>query len=662
MSHITFKAGPVAQNRTEELGYDLWDTFVIPPYFHTLDINSTRKPKVIIGGRGCGKTMLLRYLSHNTQFSKKRSVIKENEIAHIGLYWRVDTQFASLMNKRGLDEQEWNNCFEHLTVLVTSIEIIKSIESVATSSYESIDSSLLSRISLRNLISYDASFPNNIVECFSHLKKQLAYFQSWLNNIKKISEPIFYPKSFIDALIKELQAQVPQLNSTTFFVYIDEYENLIGYQKRLVNTWLKHSEPPLVFNLAMKENSFDEKNTIGNEQISDIHDYRTYGIEEYLRENEAFETFAAEIFLLKLSLQGVRGIPIEVNKLHDPVFISERQAPSYKERLRGIIEKIFPSTSRDDLVSEIFAEDNLLKRLKEDISEALTRKNSKYTSDDFVNASYKEASLINTCLIYREKPGIESVLKEFKKLQAGVENNYTGKTDWINNNFYGSYLLFHEPLNRPCKFYSGYSTFCQLSKGNIRYVLELCYKSLIRREDQINSTDYLENLVVDPSTQAEAARQASKAFLEEVKTYGRLGNHLYTFVLRLGNLFHHAHKRLTQSEPEQNHFAIEKVEITDAAALTSFLTEALKWSILFIEKSTKDKSESSTEFNEYILNPIYSPYFHISYRKKRKITLSRREFQTLAEGSADQYNILLRSFLKKWELDEEATGSLFPDL
>lgn len=98
----------IAQNRAEELGYDLWEDFVIPPSYETLDLLTAKKPRVVVGGRGCGKTSLLRYLCHQTQFSNKRSKITENDILNIGIYWRVDTQFAKILAKRGFEDDAWN--------------------------------------------------------------------------------------------------------------------------------------------------------------------------------------------------------------------------------------------------------------------------------------------------------------------------------------------------------------------------------------------------------------------------------------------------------------------------------------------------------------------------------------------------------------------------
>ena len=93
----TSLASIFSKNRAEELGYDVWEHFVIPPFFDRLDLTTARKPRIIIGGRGCGKTMLLRYLSHQTVFSQQRASIPTTAIHHIGLYWRVDSCVNSFL-------------------------------------------------------------------------------------------------------------------------------------------------------------------------------------------------------------------------------------------------------------------------------------------------------------------------------------------------------------------------------------------------------------------------------------------------------------------------------------------------------------------------------------------------------------------------------------
>jgi len=138
---------------------------------------------------------------------------------------------------------------------------------------------------------------------------------------------------------------------------------------------------------------------------------------------------------------------------------------------------------------------------------------------------------------------------------------------------------------------------------------------------------------------------------------------LHTFVLRLGSLFALAHQRSTQSESEQSHFSI----VTGAASLTDidfdFLKEAVKWSVLFEDKATKQKSEYEPENIDYVLNPIYAPFFNISFRKKRKLELTSDDAICLMRGSYDEVRELLRRFSRNWEVEpKDVSPTLFSHL
>ena len=52
-----------------------------------------------------------------------------------------------------------------------------------------------------------------------------------------------------------------------------------------------------------------------------------------------------------------------------------------------------------------------------------------------------------------------------------------------------------------------------------------------------------------------------------------------------------------------------------------FFKEAEKWGVLQAIESTKNKSSASAAIFDYVLNPVYSPFFLISYRKGRKIEI-----------------------------------------
>ena len=42
--------GLLSQNRAEEIGFDLWNDFVVPPYYDSLDLFVAKKPRIFVGG------------------------------------------------------------------------------------------------------------------------------------------------------------------------------------------------------------------------------------------------------------------------------------------------------------------------------------------------------------------------------------------------------------------------------------------------------------------------------------------------------------------------------------------------------------------------------------------------------------------------------------
>jgi len=661
MSEIGFEGQSVfTKNRAEELGYDVWEHFVVPPFYHLLDLQTARKPRLVIGGRGCGKTMLLRYLSHQTMFSRSRATIPDDALLHIGLYWRADTQFANAMIKRDIPDDTWQAAFSHMAALVLGMEVLDSVQTVALSSSRLVGESHLDRLDFNRLKAFDDQLPSSAKLLRQDLEERLWRFESWVNDVRKVQEPRFLPgQRFVLALIRMIQQQISALSGTTFFVYLDEYENLCLYQQEIINTWLKHSEAPLIFNLAMKRNAFEARKTTGPESLSDIADFRTHDLELYFSEEEGFRLFAAEILFLRLSLAGVTNTPIVVADLRDPLRLEDRRKGTYKKRVLEAAEAIFADVSRAALARGVFEDASLSRTLENRIRSALKHRESGLSWQRFFRPSVSEASIVSPALLFRKNLDPSRVAEEMDKLERGEENRFTGPTNWIHNHFVGCLLQLYEPHARACPFYAGFRTFCELSRGSIRHFLELCHKS-------INRSSAIGRKLSDPippDLQAAAARQASAAFLGEVRSFGPYGNQLYTFALRLGSLFALAHQRPTQSESEQSHFSIGGGSSDLTSEDTRFLREATKWSVLFEHKVTKKKQAHLPETAEYVLNPIYSPYFHISYRKRKRLELRSEDVICLIRGSYDEVSNLLKRFSRVWSVEpSEMAPTLFSHL
>ena len=225
-------------NRAEEYGHDVWEHFVIPLFYEDIDLLGARKARIIRGGRGCGKTMLLRYLSHQSQFSQKRDFIPCESLNNIGIYWRSDTSFSAGLKGWGIEEEVWKSAFEHALTLKISREILAALINIASSNYEGINSETLESINFDQLAIFDEECCGNVYEICEALKNKNNYLQTWVNNPKTMEFPRFLPPSnFLSELIAVIQTNIEPLSESIFYIYIDEYENLQLYQQRVINTW-----------------------------------------------------------------------------------------------------------------------------------------------------------------------------------------------------------------------------------------------------------------------------------------------------------------------------------------------------------------------------------------------------------------------------------------
>jgi hypothetical protein len=644
-----------AKNRTEELGSDVYQHFVVPPFYDRLDLRVARKPRLFIGGRGCGKTMLLRYLSHQSTFSKSRQLIPDDALEHIGLYWRVDTQFAAVMVERGLPEDIWSSAFNHSIALFLGLEVLRSIRNIARSQCRALDWSEVENGVFDRLSVFDPSFSGSLDHFEKSLENRVWEFELWVANVRKAKEPTFLPGvQFLTALISHAKELMPALKNAIYFVYVDEFENLLQYQQRILNTCIKHSELPLIFNIAMKRHAIETLKTVGAESIQNIADYREHDLEACLLESD-FQVFAAEVLFLNLHLAGVHDVPIEAAALRDPGKLALRKDRIYKDRVLNSIRRVFPGLSHEELAKSAFENESLKRKIRERIEKPLQLRGSSVGVDKLFRPHLPQATITVTALVHRKRLTAEEVAQEMDLLEAGRENKFTAGPGWIHNNFIGCLLWLYEAHSAVCPFFAGFDTFCILSRGNLRHFLELCHTSL----NQLPGGLQADQFTVSPELQAKAARQASTAFLNEIPAFGKLGDRLHTFVFRLGSLFALAHRRPTQSEPEQSHFAITSGSKILNEEDAKFLREAEKWSVIFVAEETKLKSDIQLASFEYLLNPVYSPYFNITCRKKRKLGLSTEDLEILIRGSFDEATKLLRQFSKQWEIEEDATATLF---
>ncbi|MEZ6048192.1 MAG: hypothetical protein R3C11_21970 [Planctomycetaceae bacterium] len=106
--------------RAEWLQNEVFELFTKPEYFPELE---TRQSCVLIGGRGTGKTTVLKGLSYEGQhaLSKHFNSTDFRSLPFIGLYHRINTNHVSAF--KGIELQSGSNgqVYLHITLIYWSV-------------------------------------------------------------------------------------------------------------------------------------------------------------------------------------------------------------------------------------------------------------------------------------------------------------------------------------------------------------------------------------------------------------------------------------------------------------------------------------------------------------------------------------------------------------
>ncbi|WDE12035.1 hypothetical protein [Thalassomonas haliotis] len=644
-----------SKSRAEEYPLDVWNNFVIPPRYKEYSrLFNYHRAVMIEGGRGSGKTMFLKYHCHNTRFSKKRASIPSEELKHVGLYFRPDTDFAAMINEFNFGP-DWKKVFTHYVLLGLLEDFANALHGITNTTFEDISFSMspLSCDTPDSLQKAIEGFPAKFDGLLAFQKSALARFNLWLNDIDSFEKPpLLEPRTILIQLIEQLKEFAPELRELSFYIYFDEFENLTTAQQKVLNNWMKHGKHPLIFNAAYKKGVKVNRETYSNEKLVLRNDYKVVDLEKF--DSQEFKTFASEVLLLKLMAEiNIEGYEDFKKYFCNEDYLELRRREQYKKNILKAAREFLPSHTYSEIATMIMEEPSLIRRLERFLISPALPVDSKYKAEQFINKDFPEESLINGLLLNRNTSP-HNLLNKFNTLiSSGNRAPYKSQVEQY---LVGAILWVYLSASwKKCPAYAGFDRFCMLAKGNMRHFIELCYQSISLAA--LNGTHISKDVItpIPQEIQSEAAVESSRLEIEKVDELGQHGEKLRFIVNRLGLFFQLIQKRKSQSENEVNHFSIKASDdlLTDETTKT-LIDEAIIWSVLVEEVGdTKRKSANEASSKEYMLHPIFSPHFGISYRRKKKFDFTLDEIDVIFSGSEKDYVNLCKNYQKKWKLNTD---------
>lgn len=606
-------------------------------------------PMLILGGKGSGKTHIMRYFSYGLQKLRYNNDPKEGfkKDGYLGIYMRCSGLNSNRFKGKGQSDENWSSIFSYYTELWLSQLVLSIlIELRRNSSILDEDHAFICK-QIHNL--FDAKIDQSefvsFVSILRYLETQQKEVDYHINNISLTGGDLSKIKivctsgKLIFGIPKIIESRIKFLNGAQFLYLIDEFENLTTDQQKYINTLLREKESPSTFRIGgrlygvrtYKTFSAEEDNKIGSE-------YELFNIDKEFREREDdYKKWAKTVCVKKLINSGYAASidnesqqyidkyfkSFTVDELND-ILRSKKDKNSrvyFNELSRALLNyKVLPDQVSEIISNLSFDENRLLERA----NVFLFYRKWKDKKEDFLLASL---SIKESCLTYQET-------KSKQTLHFNALEKY--KNDLIDK-------LCRES-NEPTP-YLGLDNFIKMSAGIPRHLL-IILKHVFRWSNFNGESPFVGQSVISRDSQKRGLNDAASWFLEDARMPGENGDNLESCIRKLGNYLRAIRFSQTPPECSLSSFRIDKPDLeNDLIDILDFMEQ---YSYIVNVPERRDKNSDRRDM-VYQVNGLIAPYFELSIHRRGVISINSEDAKTIFRSENDRkYKALLNATQTKY--------------
>ena len=521
---------------------------------------------IIEGGRGCGKSMILKSMELRAavelvrlqRFQQRQSItFAESGLRYFGIYVKLpsgmfhewDADCALTMNKAV-------TLFQHVFNMMMLRGVLENLRSAQRAGIvhlsESGETAFCKDICLRIGIS----------ESYDRIEAVLRAVQLELNAVQdymvqlRLENPAAVFKghatsihSFLNECCESIRSNTDDLKNVRFYLLLDEYENFSEQQQRVVNTLGKNRPPSLTLKIATRRLGIKARTDLGGEPMQKPRDYLVTYL-DYDPNDARYAEMLAAIVRKRLSAAGYA-----FGEIRDLLATPPKYHPAEPDDVFRIIEKSAEAIGG-----------SALSHLKSGDTRELYHR-------------FERAAVFRAC-----------------------EANFSPYT------------------------YAGFDDFVLLSSGIVSNFLMLCRMSFYMAE--MDNISVRAGTPIPWSCQSRAVYDVSQTAMENISTniqdYGgaisRLVRDLADFI-RVKLLKH-------QTEPESSRVQITdpgRLDDQECQQAQTILNEAVRWSVLHEvseESSYRPKQKEKPRPKDFLINRILCPMLKISPRPRWAIKIA----------------------------------------
>ena len=582
-------------------------------------------PMFIIGGKGSGKTHLLRYLSFQVRKLKYKGDIATGlkDDGFLALYLRCSGMNASRFCGKGVENNIWQSIFSYYFELWTAQNTLAAISAISTE----YNNSELERAFCKKIARL---FDTQQVTDFKNINEIISYTTTLLKELDYAVNNCIYEKCIFPSILctaGTLIYNIPSIFNDIYakekiiFQYIfDEFENFDFTQQVHINTLVRERSGDCSIKVGSRLIGIRTHKTLcADEENKQGSEFELVSLDEYYRgSGKQFDEFA--IRLINARLEPL-GLTVGPNKKGTP--------PS-----RTLAFEKYDTSPFDDMIlSKVFEKDmqerEYIKKFKKNISSSFDDVFVTEAMDLLKTANHpllQKAVIYHIYIQISKKESVDfDTLKEdlnltlVNKIPYGVFNKHIHhyKSDFI------AQLCREFKIQMPYA-YDGINSVIDIAMANPRHLLILfkyIYDWAIYR-DETNS----QNPIMSIEAQESGISKAADWFYSDAKLIGADGDHVQDSIARLCDLFRRYRYSDKPAECSVCIFSVDFAKVTARTRQT--LDIAKKW-LLIIDVGTHNTKNAGSKIHKFQINKLLSPRWELAVAKRGTVQLSSTELDTI---------------------------------
>jgi hypothetical protein len=625
--------------------HDYWVDIPSGAGFAAMAKPTSPMPMLILGGKGSGKTHLMRYFSYPLQRIRHgRDVVGGiQKDGFIGIYLRCGGLNAARFKEKGQSDETWADVFAYYMELWLSQLALGTILNAVGGTPELEDREPDVVAELSRLIDLGGrAVPNSLASLSGLLGELQRDLDTAVNNAaltRTLPINIAITRgNLIFGIPHAIAANLSPFRECLFLYLIDEFENLSEAQQKYVNTLLRERESPCSFKIGARmygirtasTYSADEDNKEGSE-------FEVLRLDALLRDNDKYPDFAKHLIAKRLAEYG--------------------HIPSASTTLDGLaenLERCFEEPARSRFASaEVgFVIDKYkgkvrpyFKSLRQHLERGLKAGATPgVRSSDAIDTAiallgcpeFPLLEKINIYLFYKEWSSNRNLIDAAAAISEDCRGYINGTAsagsyERTLHHFKADLLaqLLRETDQR--QRYVGLKVFIEISSGLPRNLLILLKH--IFAWATFNGEKPFRGPPISIKSQQAGVLEASEWFYRDARMIGRDGQLVMDSINRLGTLFRGIRFSEKPSECSCSTFSSDLSQASDSARRLLDLAE--KWSLLIDVGGQRDRNTERIDA-KYQLNRMLSPRWDLPIYRRGVLALTPAELDSVFDPEHTQ--------------------------